>query len=95
MSKTNPYTNLFYSSINDREIVETAIKTITEGGGGHVYDRRQPDLVLVIEVLKAVCCMAVVPNYYKYVRTLCVLFVCLFVCKRRGGWRAGHFVLLF
>jgi len=54
------------SSITDREIVDEVVRVLKEESPQHIYDRRQPTLVLVIEVLKSVCCMAMVPNFYKY-----------------------------
>lgn len=68
---TNIIKNLFFSrhsndSIHREEIINDLAEIIKKKNPGNRANLKNPELAVVVEVIRGVCLISVAPDYYKY-----------------------------
>lgn len=68
MSSTDVYYYFFSHRNNDRlkrdDVIEKIADLVVKQNGEHKADLKNPELVVLIEVIRSMCCISVVPEFY-------------------------------
>ena len=56
------------SSVNKTDVLATIRGPIIASAKGHSYDPDDPELVVLVEIMKSVCCMSVVRSWSQFAR---------------------------
>ncbi|KZC08338.1 THUMP domain-containing protein 1 [Dufourea novaeangliae] len=54
------------SNIHREEVIEDLAEIISKKNPGNKADLKNPELAVIVEVIRGVCLMSVAPNYYKF-----------------------------
>ena len=54
------------NSVLREEVIESLAHIVTDKNAAHKADLKHPKLAIIVEVVKGICCMSVLPDYERF-----------------------------